>query len=163
MGLPYVETSLPLLVGGISLKEALKEEVDIIRELSYPEKRYDFWLHLYAQHQEIVGIVSWHLNIPVSYLKLSHVKDWVYGSFNICIPIHISHDVPTSDLPRSVIVRFPLPYKVGEEYHKGNMEEKLRCEAATYIWLQQNCPKVPIPRLFGFGLPGKLSVYHPAR
>ncbi|SMR55933.1 unnamed protein product [Zymoseptoria tritici ST99CH_3D1] len=28
----------------------------------------------------------------------------------------------------------------------------LRCEAAAYAWIQQFCPKVPIPQLYGFGL-----------
>ncbi|RMZ76005.1 hypothetical protein DV738_g5194, partial [Chaetothyriales sp. CBS 135597] len=45
--------------------------------------------------------------------------------------------------------RLPLPYKVGGA---ENGDEKIRCEAATYIWLQENCPSVPIPRLHGFGL-----------
>ncbi|KAL8977811.1 MAG: hypothetical protein Q9205_006466, partial [Flavoplaca limonia] len=51
---------------------------------------------------------------------------------------------------KRVMIRFPLPYKVGEEDFPGNAEEKLRCEAATYVWLQQHCPDVPIPRLLGF-------------
>lgn len=52
---------------------------------------------------------------------------------------------------KKVFVRLPLPYKVGEAPYPGNAEEKLRCEAATYIWIQNNCPDVPIPHLRGFG------------
>lgn len=33
------------------------------------------------------------------------------------------------------------------------MEEKLRTEIATYLWLEENCPDVPIPILHAFGLP----------
>lgn len=33
------------------------------------------------------------------------------------------------------------------------MEEKLRTEIATYLWLEENCPDVPIPVLHAFGLP----------
>ncbi|KAL4954293.1 hypothetical protein BDW69DRAFT_205332 [Aspergillus filifer] len=36
--------------------------------------------------------------------------------------------------------RVPLPYKCGERYYPGNCEEKLRSEAATYIWINENCP-----------------------
>ncbi|KAK6385475.1 hypothetical protein LTS17_001043 [Exophiala oligosperma] len=32
------------------------------------------------------------------------------------------------------------------------MDEKVRSEAATYIWMQQNCPEIPIPYLWGFGI-----------
>ena len=48
------------------------------------------------------------------------------------------------------MIRFALPYKVGQEDFLGNMDEKLRCEAATYIWIQENCPDVPVPTLLGF-------------
>lgn len=37
-------------------------------------------------------------------------------------------------------------------------EEKLRSEAATYIWMREHCPDVPVPMLRGFGVPGGLSV-----
>jgi hypothetical protein len=55
--------------------------------------------------------------------------------------------------------RSTLPYKVGECIYSGNAEEKLRIEAATYIWLRENCPDIPIPELLGFGLPGGHSVW----
>ncbi|KAF9768079.1 hypothetical protein IL306_014670 [Fusarium sp. DS 682] len=107
--------SLPLLKGRISLEEALKEDVDIIQELSYPEKRYQFWLHLYAQRQQIAEAVSRHLNIRQSDFSLGEVKDWIHGSFNACIPIHIAESARVSHLlPPHAIIRFPLPYKVGE-------------------------------------------------
>lgn len=154
--------TLPLLNGRISLDEALREDVDIIRELSYPEKRYQFWLHLYAQRQQIAEVVSRHLNIGQSDFNLGEVDEWIHGSFNACIPIRIAESARASNLPPHVIIRFPLPYKVGEDFRPGNADEKLRSEAATYVWLQQNCPDIPIPRLFGFGFPGKQSVRYPA-
>ena len=49
------------------------------------------------------------------------------------------------------MIRFPLPYKVGEGHFPGNSDEKARVEAATYIWLRDNCPAVPVPKLLGFG------------
>ncbi|KAL4891609.1 hypothetical protein BDV59DRAFT_194291 [Aspergillus ambiguus] len=79
---------------------------------------------------------------------------WVHGSFNICIPVFI--DQPRQPLPKMAF-RVPLPYKVGEDFYPGNCEEKLRCEAATYIWIGKNCPDVPIPTLRGFGVSGGLS------
>lgn len=140
----------------------MKEDIDIIRELSYPDKRFHFWLHLYTQRQHIIEVVSQHLNLQQSDFTLGEVTEWIHGSFNACIPIHILQSPRTSDLPRRAIIRFPLPYKVGEAFRHGNVDEKLRSEAATYIWMQQNCPNVAIPRLFGFGFPGKQSVRNAA-
>ncbi|KAJ0417842.1 hypothetical protein BJY00DRAFT_288788 [Aspergillus carlsbadensis] len=34
----------------------------------------------------------------------------------------------------------------------GNGDEKVRCEAGAYAWLQENCPDVAIPELYGFAL-----------
>lgn len=48
--------------------------------------------------------------------------------------------------------RVPLPYRVGDEFRLGNSDEKVRCEAGTYAWLQENCPDMPIPRMYGVGV-----------
>jgi len=47
---------------------------------------------------------------------------------------------------------------VGEETFPGNADEKLRCEAATYIWIQENYPDIPIPQLWGFAFSGNHCV-----
>ena len=43
--------------------------------------------------------------------------------------------VSSSKRRKRVLVRIALPYKLGEDLkqYKGNIEEKLRCEAASYI------------------------------
>lgn len=40
----------------------------------------------------------------------------------------------------------------------GNVDEELRFEVATYIWIHENCPTVPIPTLYGFGFPDGQTV-----
>ncbi|KMP06280.1 hypothetical protein CIHG_09202 [Coccidioides immitis H538.4] len=50
------------------------------------------------------------------------------------------------------MIRFPLPYRIGEDFGPGNADEKIRCEAGTYASLQGNCFDIPIPRLYGFAL-----------
>lgn len=43
--------------------------------------------------------------------------------------------------------------------HPGNADEKLRTEVATFIWIQENCPSIPIPFLWGLDfLVGKAYV-----
>ncbi|RSL69901.1 hypothetical protein CEP53_002048 [Fusarium sp. AF-6] len=149
--------TLPLLRGDMSLEEALEEDLDIIRELAYPEKRREFSLHLNNERDQIAEVVSRHLNLRQSDFSLGDANEWIHGSFNACIPVHIEEDARGSSLPAQALVRIPLPYKVGEDYNPGNVDEKVRSEAATYIWMQKNCPDVPIPRLFGFGFPGTRS------
>lgn len=147
--------SLPLLKKTITLDEALSEDDNILQELSYPEKRLDFFYYLFQHRTEIEAIVSFHLGVSKNVCKAGEFEEWVHGSFNACIPVYI--DDSTKFL-KKVFIRFPLPYKVGESHYPGNAEEKLRCEVATYIWMQSNCPDIPIPYLRGFGFPGGQTV-----
>ncbi|KAE8351727.1 hypothetical protein BDV28DRAFT_136480 [Aspergillus coremiiformis] len=94
-----------------------------------------------AKEQEHLG-----LNSPTA-CHVAPENNWLYGSFNVCVPVAIDD----WDEER-VLIRFPLPYRVGEAARPGNGDEKIRSEAGTYTWLQENCPDVPIPHLYGFGL-----------
>ncbi|KIW82399.1 hypothetical protein Z517_05426 [Fonsecaea pedrosoi CBS 271.37] len=96
---------------------------------------------------EIEAIVSFHLGS--SDFQLGDEEMWISGSYNVCVPMYFSPASKKDD----VYTRIPLPYKVGERNSPGNVEEKLRCEVASYIWIQQNCPDIPIPALYGFGVP----------
>jgi hypothetical protein len=81
--------------------------------------------------------------------RVARSDEWIHGNFNLCMPIGLFSHGNTPD--KNLMIRFPLPYRVGEEFRHGNVDEKLRCEARMYAWLQENCPAVPIPRLYGFG------------
>lgn len=79
---------------------------------------------------------------------MADIKSWYHGGFNVCIPVTISA-WEGKELPgQRVLIRFPLPYRVGEAFRPGNGDEKIRCEAGAYAYLQENCPEVPIPRLY---------------
>ncbi|KAF2150709.1 hypothetical protein K461DRAFT_314663 [Myriangium duriaei CBS 260.36] len=138
----------------VSLSEALNRDTDMIHRLTYFEKRKEFFYFMYQRLPEIKDLVSWHLKIPQSAFTLGRIKEWIHGSFNLCIPIHVTDHHST--LPSKLYLRLPLPYRVGEEHFPGNANEKLRCEAATYIWLQRTTD-IPIPHLLAFGFPGTLS------
>lgn len=148
---------LPLLRRNITLEEALDEDDDILQELTYPDKRLEFYSYLLKHRKSIEDIVCFHLGVHKGACKAAEeLREWVHGSFNACIPIYV--DESAKFRPRKVFIRFPLPYKVGEAQCPGNAEEKLRSEVATYIWIQDNCPGVPIPCLRGFGFAGGWSV-----
>lgn len=131
--------SLPLLKGRVSLEEALDSDTDMLQRLSYHDKREQFYgSAVFDKLPEIRALVSRHLRVPQSAFKIGVINDrgyneWIHGSFNLCVPIYILQ--PCKNLPSKLYIRFPLPYRVGEEHYPGNAEEKLRCEAATYIWM----------------------------
>ncbi|RAK95669.1 uncharacterized protein BO80DRAFT_439200 [Aspergillus ibericus CBS 121593] len=145
-----MSTTLPLLHRQITLASALDDDDNVLQELQYPEQRIQFFTYLLTNRSAIEAIVSHHLGLKRKQTcRIGEVKEWISGSFNVCIPVYI--EGWTGNAPKRVLIRFPLPYKVGEFTHPGNAEEKLRCEAATFLWIQENCPSIPIPHLWGFG------------
>ncbi|KAL9017102.1 MAG: hypothetical protein Q9185_005562 [Variospora sp. 1 TL-2023] len=147
-------TTLRTLDGEITLDAALEEEQDMLRRLTYWDKRIEFLAYLLDHSTEIEAIVTYHLGLKeMGSCYLAPLDDWIHGSFNMCLPVYVKNWKTRPE--KRVMIRFPLPYKIGEEDFPGNAEEKLRCEAATYIWIQENCPDVPIPQLWGFAFQDK--------
>lgn len=150
----------------ITLSAAQDEEEDMRKELQYSTKRAELYTEFENKEREIKELVALHCGLPrPDLVQVSKIFDgpktlWIHGSFNLCIPVYIHSSGRAR--PSKLAFRVPLPYKVGEETFPGNAEEKLRSEAATYIWITENCPDIPIPKLRGFGVPGGLSVgiYH---
>ncbi|KAI4723100.1 hypothetical protein E4T48_00793, partial [Aureobasidium sp. EXF-10727] len=111
---------------------------------------------LHSSTSDIRELISRHLRIPETDFVLHEPSDWIAGGFNICLPIDVDNR-RHPQLPPGAVVRFPLPFNVGEGSAPGTVDEKLRCEAATYIWLRGNCPNIPLPRLLGMGFSGSQS------
>ena len=142
-------------LSNLVLPLASKSDTNI--ELSYVHKQAKFYGLLNNHRPEIEDLVGFHmgLNEKVQCL-ISDCSTWISGNFNVCIPAFVQGRKDGTQ--KKVIIRIPLPYKLGESENAGNVEEKVRCEAATYIWIRNNCPSVPIPRLWGFGFTGGLCV-----
>ncbi|TPX22606.1 hypothetical protein DIZ76_014483 [Coccidioides immitis] len=140
-----------LLRGEITYSAAKTQDANILHELGYRDQKIRYFTHLYRNRKLIETIVAHRLGLAsANACHLVDVEDWIDGSFNVCIGVDI--DGQERDGGNKLMIRFPLPYRVGEDSCPGNADEKIRCEVGTYAWLQENCPDVPIPRLYGFGL-----------
>ena len=142
------ELTKPTLRGMVNLKEALDQEDDMLLNLKIWQSHEDFFNHLYNSRDLIAAAVAQHMSAsqpPIC--RLSGPEKWMSGSYNVCIPAELSYG-----RYQRLIVRIPLPHKVGEFNFPGNTDEKLSVEAATYAFIEDNCPRVPIPRLFGYAL-----------
>lgn len=139
-----------LLRREITYESAKEKEVNILHQLGYHDKQTKFFSQLSDHHEWIGSIVAHHLNLhSLTFCQVADINEWLHGSFNVCIPVTINNDKGSK---KRVLLRIPLPYRVGEEFMPGNGGEKVQCEAGAYAWLQENCPDVPIPRLHGFAL-----------
>ena len=140
-----------LLREEITYSFAKEEEVNILHRLEYPDRQHEFFSKILDNRDWIKAVVAHHFRLRSTDLcHIPEVADWLRGSFNVCIPVTIDDWKCKAQSGNRVLVRLPLPYRVGDDFHPGNGDEKIRCEAGTYAWLQENCPDVPIPRLYGF-------------
>lgn len=146
-------TTRDLLSGPITLSSARARSSNVLHALAYPKQKEDFYKRMESHRPLIADVVAHHLGTESTEITVSSQDWWRHGSFNLCIPIRVDVDRSAKQrVPEFVLIRFPLPYRVGEATKPGNSDEKVNCEAATYAWLQENCPSVPIPKLYGFGL-----------
>ncbi len=146
--------TLPLLCGKITYDEARQRETNTLLHLTYPNAQLEFYGFIDRRRELIQERVAHHLGLrSPSVCRVTHSTNWMHGSFNLCIPVTIADS-------KLVLIRFPLPYRVGDKVRPGNGDEKLRCEAATYAWMQDKCPDVPIPHLYGFALSTGQCVCH---
>jgi hypothetical protein len=130
----------------LSYEEAKDREVNILHRLGYLDKQRRLYSHLYRRQGLIAERVAHHLGLKsASICRVEKPKFWLKGSFNVCVPVSI-------DDSTRVLMRFPLGYRVGDEFQPGNGDEKVRCEAGSYAWIRQECPDIPIPALYGFSL-----------
>lgn len=139
-----------LLRGQITYSEAKEKETNILRELSYPALAANFKNEIEKKSATISLVVAHHLHLTPNHVCVSDRSEWLNGSFNLCVPVSIENQ--RQGCSRRVLMRFPLPYKTAEFFRSGNGDEKIRCEAATYAWLNRECLSIPTPCLHGFGL-----------
>ncbi|GAD91599.1 predicted protein [Paecilomyces variotii No. 5] len=117
-----------LLRRTITYSQAKDEEVNIVHQLGYWYKRNDFFEFMRVCRRLIEKTVAHHLTVSPGNCYAADVDEWMNGSFNLCVPVKV------------------------KDLGGRNSDEKVSCEAATYSWMQQFCPAVPIPRLHGFAL-----------
>ncbi|EPS31236.1 hypothetical protein PDE_06191 [Penicillium oxalicum 114-2] len=119
----------------ITYEEAKAKEANILHQLSYYDRELKFLVHIYRNRDLIRGIIAHHL-----YRRI----------FNVSVRVDVGMQEKSPD--KQLIIRFPLPYRIGENTHPGNADEKVLCEAGTYAWIEENCADITIPKLYGLRL-----------
>jgi len=150
-------TTRQLLSGPITLSDAKQASKNVLHALRFPLQKREFYARIERQRRLLSHLVAHHLNTNPASVTISGQEYWCHGSFNLCVPVVVDNTADPA-VPRYVMIRFPLPYRVGEATRPGNADEKISTEAAAYAWIHQNCPDVPIPRLYGLGLSTKQQV-----
>lgn len=130
----------------ITYESALNTDTNFVSEAAFYRATVKLCTVLSAEQLAIKGLVRHHLGLQgQDDIRISPPKDWLIGGFNVCVPIQ----VPTRGY--RLMLRCALPNKLAEPRYPGTVNEKTACEVAAYVWMQEKCPDIPIPRLYGFG------------
>ncbi|EEP81184.1 predicted protein [Uncinocarpus reesii 1704] len=131
--------------GEVTYSWARNAETNILVALEDHKKTIKLCANLLKKSALLQQAAAHHLRLSPEQCEPSHPKSWLFGSFNVCIPISVPGN-------KEVLMRFPILHRIGESFRPGNADEKLRCEAGAYAWLRENCPSIPVPKLYGFSL-----------
>ncbi|KAM3557368.1 hypothetical protein MY1884_004569 [Beauveria asiatica] len=127
-----------------SLQDALDDDDNALVSMRYRGLEDTYRRHIESNKKDIEKMI--YTLLGVRWCRIMTPQLWKSGSFNLAIPVFLPQE-------RTVYLRLPLYYRLGEDQCPGNVEEKLRTEIATYQWVSENCADVPIPTLHAFGLP----------
>ncbi|PQK09298.1 hypothetical protein BB8028_0001g13680 [Beauveria bassiana] len=127
-----------------SLVAAIESEENKLVSRHFPHLQEQFYLSINAQKGELEDLICNLLQVPSCRIIPSRL--WRSGSFNVAVLVRLPFG-------KNVYLRLPFLHRIGEHTFPGNVEEKICTEVATYLWLQEHCPDVPIPSLYAFGLP----------
>ncbi|PQK09127.1 hypothetical protein BB8028_0001g11980 [Beauveria bassiana] len=135
-----------------SLAAAAESEDDELASLRYPIYARQLFDAIEAKRTALEDMICKLLRVQTC--RIVPPQIWLSGSFNVAIMVRLPQG-------KNAYLRLPLQHRIGEGPFPGNVDEKIRTETATYLWLQEHCPDVPIPTLYAFGLPNGLSFTHP--
>ncbi|KAH6612919.1 hypothetical protein B0J18DRAFT_460788 [Chaetomium sp. MPI-SDFR-AT-0129] len=136
--------------GPITLSSALRKNADVIIQAAHLAAA-EFCQVLWDCRGTIESLVKHHLCLSDrDSCTVAPRNRWIRGGFNICVPVEIRPG-SAHGVRRKFMFRCPMPHKLAEATYPGTVDEKLSCEAGTYAWMQDWCPDVRIPHLYGFG------------
>ncbi|OAA63280.1 hypothetical protein SPI_03443 [Niveomyces insectorum RCEF 264] len=152
-------------VGGekFDYEKAIQSEEDFLHKCKKWLRLNWFNQDLHSHEAQLTRLAAFHLGVDSEAVTID--PKWTAGGFNMVIPLTVrdrnGNNVEDKDaseasktmLERRFVMRCPIPSSCAEEHHPGTILEKMRCEIASYIWMQRFCPEIRIPQLYGFGLP----------
>ena len=135
--------------GPITLDDALEEEANIINLHSYGPDTDKLYQELWDKRLSIAALTRHHLGLGRrATCTVLPRESWLRGAFNVCVFVEVGD---ANGLSKKVVFRCPMPHKLAEKRYPGSIDEKLSCEVGAHIWVEENCPEIRSPHLFGFG------------
>lgn len=123
----------------------------MLKKLKHVAENKAVYEKLWSERHAIETITRRHLGYSTAKYRctIAPTDEWLRGGFNVCIPVSLNSTDGQDQ--RQLLFRCPLPYKLAESRYPGTIDEKVGSEVGAYVWMQEHCPDVRIPHLYGFG------------
>ncbi|KAK7398606.1 hypothetical protein QQX98_012015 [Neonectria punicea] len=132
----------------ITYNSALNTDKNIIHEAGHVAATETLYRKLWGEKSTIRALTKHHLGLgDHDTCTVALPQQWLRGNFNVCIPI----EVQSPGECRKLVLRCAMPHKLAEARYSGSINEKMGCEVGTYAWMEERCPDIRIPHLYGFG------------
>lgn len=134
--------------GPVTLETALEEERNVLRWATYAPATEKLSQELWQERDAIAATVRHHLGLrPQDRCTVLPRERWIRGGFNLCVFV----EVASGSSARRIVFRVPMPHKLAETRFPGTVDEKVDSEVGAYVWVEEHCPEIRVPHLFGFG------------
>lgn len=132
----------------LRVSSAADIETDLLLHFQHQRASEDFQQFLWSQREILAALVRKALNLrPEDSCDVCSRQSWIQGGFNVCVMVAVQ----SSGSLTTYIMRCPLPHKAAGSQYPGTIDEKLSCEVASYVWIQEHCHDIRIPKLYAFG------------
>ena len=132
----------------LSAGSAAEHESNLVLFIRHRQAAERFSRQLWDQKESLAALVRSHLRLRKGDGCIVLPRDaWIQGGFNLCVLV----EVTVSGSSTKLVFRCPMPHKLAERQYPGTIDEKVRCEVAVYVWMQEHCCDVRIPSLHAFG------------
>lgn len=123
----------------LSLESAAEDEHNLVLYIRHQRAAESFLRLLWDRQESIAALVRYHLNLRNrDRCVILPPKLWIRGGCNLCVLV----EVHITGRSNRLVFRCPMPHKLAERQYPGTIDEKVRGEVATYVWMGEHCPQV---------------------
>ncbi|OAA71340.1 hypothetical protein ISF_01891 [Cordyceps fumosorosea ARSEF 2679] len=135
----------------LTYEDALQETFNVIHCHEELHAKNAFTAELSRQRDSIAALASHHLGLGTATdaVTVYPPEKWLSGGFNVCVPIDVQ--LRGGAEKKKLLMKCPMAFRIAEHKYPGSLDEKLRTEVGAYVWIQESCPSIRIPHLYGFG------------
>ncbi|KAI9163527.1 hypothetical protein HJFPF1_05144 [Paramyrothecium foliicola] len=127
----------------VTYSEAASMGRDVLNGLELSTEDLPWYHYLWSQQTWMEELLKSQLGLgKKDVCRVPPPGEWIRGAFNVCIPV----TVVSGDVVTKYVIRCPLPHRL---VTVGG--DSMSSEVGAYVWMQEKCPDIPIPRLIGFG------------